>query len=437
MPVSDPNASRSEAARLIGALVMVVTLAGCGDGGDGPSTAPEAQSSAPAARELDLAPAVAFGAPSAPAPEQARVDEVLAALDSADLDGGTADLAECPLGDDITLFSSLPRDWSDPDPVTGRVDPYNSFEDDGPGGVCSAGYAMLFFERTPPSMSEEDVMSGLTQPGWVVSEPVDHFGGRAYTYCYENATTGNPACGATWFDDELAVSGTLHGPDSTAEVAAAWFSHAVPAMLGPSLDSPTDALPAGTAARFGATFDVEDEDGYTASIAVQGTLSPFTEEVADSLPGEFAAVTSATVGGTATNTTAGRNAPVPAIGLVALYARDSAACRLNGVSKSGDSWQDTSFCAIGIGSLQEVELAPDGAGDLGGGEVPISVGGLAEGSDALAQLNAPVAVYARFGSDPIYTARANVTSASGCEASGAAHTMWYVPMDGWPDPICG
>lgn len=203
---------------------------------------------------------------------------------------------------------------------------------------------------------------------------------------------------------------------------------------------PVTAMAEGLPASFSTTFDIENSDGYTADIELSGSLFPFTSEPADSLPGEFEAVSSASFQATATNTTNGRNTPVTDVQLVALYAGRSAACTgYNGVSKAGDSWQATSFCAIALGGTQETELMPDEAATLEryDTEDTVSRSGLKEDSDALAELNSPLAFYVRFGGNSMFTARTDVQSSRGCQSSGDANAMWYVPMDnGWPDPIC-
>lgn len=422
---------------LVTAGMLTLTLAACGGGGSADEASGSAASPTPTARDLVFGFPVEFRNAEASSPEADRVMDVLDILD-----GGSRNLSSCPLGDEAMLRRALPSNWPGPGDPENAVTPGDSFGDDSDTGQCVTTGLSTFYHRVPAGSEEDVVISALTRPGWAVTEPVDFYGGRSFTYCYENGQTGDPACGGAWFADNLAVYGTLHGPDGTAELAADWLASTLPLMLGPEVDEPTDPLASDMLAELGATYDTEDEDGYTALIRLRGTLSPFKKNVTNSLPGEFAAVSELMLTATASNTTDGRTTPLANMSIVAMYPSDSSACEDGRVYKAGTDGEGEQFCTVFIGVMGATELAPgetadlDTAAGLMVGDNEVRVEELAEDSDALATLNRPIGLYARVGDERI-SAQATVTSTSGCEAgSDTVATAWYIPLSGWADPIC-
>jgi hypothetical protein len=205
---------------------------------------------------------------------------------------------------------------------------------------------------------------------------------------------------------------------------------------GGATHDPQAALSQGLSATFVAKFDATDKDKYTVHIEVSGSLSPFISYVADSLPGEFEAQSSATVRGTVTNTTDGRNMTTPSVALWALYPIGSAACTgFDGISREGDSWQDASYCIKGLGGAAGTSLTPAQEVSLPPSTVPLSYGPYSESSSALADLNAPLSVYASFGQNPGLV-RSTWTAQSGCLVSQGSSGVWVVAAEGWPDLLC-
>lgn len=208
------------------------------------------------------------------------------------------------------------------------------------------------------------------------------------------------------------------------------------ASASPDYNAST-ALADGLKLNWTGSFDVSDEDGYTATYSLSGLLSPFKSDVAGSKPGEFAATSSSTLRGTITNTTTQRNATITGVAIMALYPTDSAACTgFNGITKAGGDWQRPDFCYVGIGSAAGSELAPAQTSAVTPSAPSITSGPHKEGSDDLAQLNAPVAIYAIFGGERVMT-NPKWTSPTGCTAP----TMYTggqtaVVMQGWPDVLC-
>lgn len=201
---------------------------------------------------------------------------------------------------------------------------------------------------------------------------------------------------------------------------------------------PTTALANGLKLRWEGSFDVADKDGYTANYALSGSLSPFTANVADSKPGEFEADAVSAISGSVANTTADRNASITGVGMYALYPLGSAACtNFNGISKAGGSWKQPDYCFVRIGGVVGSELAPGRNSTVQAENPPIKSGPHAEGSGALAQLNAPVAIYALFGGQRVQSTP-DWTSSKGCVApTDSIGGQAAVVMDGWPDILCG
>ncbi|MBM9458747.1 hypothetical protein JK386_02440 [Nocardioides sp. zg-536] len=200
---------------------------------------------------------------------------------------------------------------------------------------------------------------------------------------------------------------------------------------------PVTAMASGLDATFAGSFDVTDLDGYTLDIEVSGSLSPFTSELANSKPGQFEALGYASASSFATNTTEGRDAPIPEFSLVAIYDINSDFCGGDGyLSRAGDSWQDPSFCQVGIGIHRPGTVSAGSQTDEEIGAGDLTIGGLDENSNALAEMNAPLSIYATFGSEGGISTNTTLTSSSGCQTSAGSGAVWYVPMDGWPDPVC-
>lgn len=196
------------------------------------------------------------------------------------------------------------------------------------------------------------------------------------------------------------------------------------------------ALGEGRSVDYSGTFETVDEDGYTLEISVSGTMTSFSSDITNSPPGKTEAVSTVDMTGSAVNTTTGRNAPTPALSVVLLYPKGSIACNMNGVSKSGDDWQDTSFCAVRVGTFLEAEVAADSALDMGSfKDYPMTLSNVPDTDEALAGLNSPLAIYARFGGEGI-SASSNMSSTTGCESTGYTHAAWYVALDPGPDPVC-
>lgn len=206
---------------------------------------------------------------------------------------------------------------------------------------------------------------------------------------------------------------------------------------GDTAYDPTTALANGLKLRYSVEFDIADEDGYSTSFDLSGSLEPFTSSVADSKPGEFQAATSGSMSGTVTNTTAARNASIPGVGVMAIYPLGSAMCTpYNGVSKAGNT-SGSDYCSVGIGGVSPSELTPGQSLALTDASEPVLSGPHKEGSDALDQLNAPIAIYATFGGEhQMLMTKNEWTSQSACEAPSQYGRSMVVVMEGWPDLLC-
>lgn len=210
------------------------------------------------------------------------------------------------------------------------------------------------------------------------------------------------------------------------------------ASAGASTSDPTKALSQGLAASFSTSTVITDKQGYTAQLKVQGKLEPFTKNVTDAPPGKLNAVSSSTVSGSITNTTAGRQTATPSASVIAVYPLESAACTgYNGISVKNADWQKSSYCAIDLGSVENVTLSLDASQTLNERTASQKMGTFPESGDAISQLNSPVSVYLNFGSEGTISTGTSWHGDKGCLSSRAyGGASWNVAMDGWPDVIC-
>jgi hypothetical protein len=223
-----------------------------------------------------------------------------------------------------------------------------------------------------------------------------------------------------------------------AEKAQAIARATVPGSTSGAGTDPTKALALGLAASFSTSAVVTNDEGYTAQLKVQGKLEPFTKDVKDAPPGKLHAISSSTVSGTVTNTTTGRQTKTPGASVMAVYPLESAGCDgYNGISVTGADWQKPSYCAVELGSVDGTTLAPDASQQLKETKAPKKLGTFPESGNAIAELNAPISFYMKFGSMGTASAGTSWKSDKGCLSSrlyGGA--SWNVVMDGWPDVIC-
>lgn len=280
-------------------------------------------------------------------------------------------------------------------------------------------------EKTDGTFSEPDGTE------WALPETFSGWTGAALSIHTNRIAFGNQTIPEFTERDNAVVQFSLHEGDVDA----------IEANSGEGADEqrdPTTAMADGLDAPFAATFSMEDEQGYTVDVELSGSLAPFTSEVVNSLPGEFEAVSRGSrVQAVATNTTDGRNAKVPEFTVSAFYDIDSDFCGGRGyVSKVGDAWQDPSFCRLQIKLHRESEIEADGRAvlELVGSDIVAS--GLDESSAALEDLNAPVGIYVSLGSRGGISTSVEAQAATGCQTSGGNGDEWFVPMDGWPDPVC-
>lgn len=110
-------------------------------------------------------------------------------------------------------------------------------------------------------------------------------------------------------------------------------------------------MAAGVRAPLEVQFQFTDQEGYTSDVVVSGGLDPFEMETENSLPGEFEAVTQATLQGTATNMTPGRNVPQFGFAVVAIYDYGPD-CGWAGVAHTDESDDDRRFCSVTLGWLR-------------------------------------------------------------------------------------
>lgn len=241
-----------------------------------------------------------------------------------------------------------------------------------------------------------------------------------------------------WYDG--VIPGFTQGSNGRIEFAL--NSERVDALVAASgqesLGDPTLLLSQGLATSFSTSFSMSDAEGYSMRVEITGRLQPFSSEVADSPPGKFRAESSAAVSGSVTNTTAGRNAESTGVSVVALYPIDAEACQgLGEISVEGGDWGDPSYCFVRLGGLPAAELAPDATQQVPADTQPIDLGEYAEDGAALAQLNAPVAVYAYFGGKGVGLSGVAWTADHGCHVPTGSGGQWVVAMAGWADPLCG
>lgn len=223
-----------------------------------------------------------------------------------------------------------------------------------------------------------------------------------------------------------------------AEKGQAMVRATVPGSNSSAGSDPTKALTQGLTASFSTSAVVTNDEGYTVQLKVQGKLEPFAKDVKDAPPGKLHAVSSSTVSGTATNTTTGRQTKTPGASVMAVYPLESAACDgYNGISVRGADWQKSSYCAVEIGSVESATLAPDASQPLKGATLPKKLGTFPEAGNAIAELNAPISFYMKFGTKGTASTETSWKSDLGCLSSrlyGGA--SWNIVMDGWPDAIC-
>ncbi|GAB3776277.1 hypothetical protein FB382_000064 [Nocardioides ginsengisegetis] len=328
------------ATRVAAGLLVAATFTSCGND-EGDTTETDASSSQ---THLTLAAPVSFEADPDAQPSPGRVAEILDTLTSADISEGSVEYLEgCPLGTSGTLFSALPPDWEPPAAdLSGSIGASSSF-DHGPAGKCGSDAHLLFFEPVDSSLSEEERLAGAPDREWS-SEPVDFFGGRAYTYCFGADAT--PPCGAAWFNDVLQVGGTLDLKDqrSTPEVAAAWLSAALPIMLGDE----ASAAPFNIAGH----LPLIDTEGYTLDASYDFTASDFAADPVNSPPGYTELVQPVQGSLTVTNTTPGRSVEVGmslVVQPLAAYARKSQVCRSLGEIEPKGFVLAGDYCLVSIG----------------------------------------------------------------------------------------
>lgn len=208
---------------------------------------------------------------------------------------------------------------------------------------------------------------------------------------------------------------------------------------GTDAADPTSALAHGLNATFKTNFDMASDAGYTALAHVEGKLQPFTSSIINAAPGSFDASFGWTVGGSITNTTPGRNTAVSYVQVIALYAKDSVACKYNtGVFDKGaaNSNSSPSYCFYPLGGLQNASLAPGASQDFPPSNNEVTFGTFQESSDALKQLNAPLSVYAYFGGNASGSSGVSWHSDKGCQSKFESGDAWFVAMEGWPDILC-
>lgn len=324
-----------------------------------------------------------------------------------------------------------------------------------PGGGCAysrrevltseSGKDYRFVQVWYFRMDEADQLSRRTLLDWALEAA----GTEAEPGRFDLPTTFSGWTGSTlgivdgetssWFLDDRVLPAYTQGAHARIEFAmnADRVEKIIElAVQGDEVD-PTTAMADGLSAGFSASFDVEDKKGYTASIRISGRMDPFVSVVTDSAPGEFEAVGTAAVQGIVTNTTESRNAKPAGVRAIALYPLDSAVCSsYNGISVEGDGWKSPSYCQLSVEGIASDQLAPDASEVIPATRVEIPLGPFREDGEALAELNAPLSVYASFGGQPGLT-NPSWTSDVGCQAqTQSSGGLWVLPMDGWPDILC-
>lgn len=435
-------------------VLLAVSLTGCGEE---PSAS---EADAPAASESppEYAAPVAFdGAAGGSGPSSERIEEVVAALESADTSGGTADLEECPLGTPEAVLSGVPSGWLDRE-LSATADSYGSLEGADVSGTCSTANARVFIEPMPEGLSETEVITGLSpSDDEGVTQPVDFFSGRAFTYCYTNVNRDAPACGAAWFNDRITVRGTLFSPgddgeNATAEAAAAWLSRALPATLG-------DEEVAATVNPFDieGALSLSDAEGYTLDAEYSFTATEFTADPIDSPPGftELVQTTNGTV--SITNTTPERNLDMGLNGVlakpVALYEEQGPVCQMLSEIQGGGYVSGGGFCFLLLGEAVNWQYAEEPVLEVGESQTRTTddppVDGVSETriadvpeeqAEALAAALDEPAGMALFGGSPDATFPPKFGGADSCVLSltqSGSELEWLVyPNEKTPDALC-
>ncbi|MGO2141735.1 MAG: hypothetical protein ACTH30_15155 [Leucobacter sp.] len=204
--------------------------------------------------------------------------------------------------------------------------------------------------------------------------------------------------------------------------------------------APHQKMSSGLATSFAMEFPIADEQGYTASVSLSGKVQPFTSDITNSPPGEFAAVAEGDFDGTVTNTTEGRRAQTPTVNVWLVYPAESSPCGENNWVSRYQS-NDRAHCAIALGSISSGTAEPDGLISRDRSGVSLHIQGLEENSDDLLQANSPVGAYAVVENKRSVGPNGTWRPESGCLVdyrSGIATilTEWAVPLPGWPNPLC-
>ncbi|MFE4951034.1 hypothetical protein ACFQ9V_13110 [Leifsonia sp. NPDC056665] len=204
---------------------------------------------------------------------------------------------------------------------------------------------------------------------------------------------------------------------------------------GTGAQDPTKMLSQGLAATFTTTVSITDQQGYTAKATINGTLQPWTKDVANAAPGKMNPVSVAALNATVTNTTAQRNTTTPPMTVVAVYPASSAVC---GSGRGGSIYtrngSTSTYCGVDLGSLDKAALTPDGTQTLAMPNAALRLGSLPEAGDALTQLNTPTSIYVFFG-ESMYNG--DWKGDHGCQTQTESWSaQWFVSMSGWPDVIC-
>ena len=260
-------------ATVVAGMAVVAALAGCSDDSSesGSQRAGEDRS---APRERTFNQSVTWKKVDG-LPDPERVEAARSAVSEAVMDGGTAELGSCPLGEPEELFAGLPAAWSSGSELRVTADDFSTVDLEVPSFECRfQGRNRLEFAAFDEStdLSDEEqrnrVMDNMNPDGSVVfSEPSPLFAGSAFTRCYTNQTTGEPACTVTWLYGNVAVSGTIFGEGATDQIAADWFALMLPVVLGDADPGSVDDSALGEAY----SIHYEDEDGYqlTADLRVR------------------------------------------------------------------------------------------------------------------------------------------------------------------------
>jgi len=201
---------------------------------------------------------------------------------------------------------------------------------------------------------------------------------------------------------------------------------------------PTTALAQGLTASGRVELSVTDSEGYTFDAELSVKLDPYVSEIENSIPGEFDAVTRSNLSATITNTTGGRVARSPWFSVIAIYPDGSEFCTALG--DLSDDAENETYCQVPLGVFYPVDLDVGGSQEVTSGldaftgGTDIRVSRLSEAGSSLATLNSPLSIYVRFG-DTTRTS-VNFEANKGCVARQSGASI-VVPLNGWPDPLCG